>query len=94
MPSQRKSPWGAFFYAIIFLVIGVGGYAKFRDLEKSGGREKLPAIAILMYKAVGKTGVLAVFGGLSAIRALTGIARLVAGKAPESQAADAKPTAE
>jgi hypothetical protein len=70
MSGQRKSPWSAFFYAFVFLVIGVGGYAKFRDLEKSGGRERLPAIAILVYKAVGKTGVLAVFGGLSALSAL------------------------
>jgi hypothetical protein len=94
MPSERKSPWSAFFYALIFLVIGVGGYLKFRDLEKSGGRERLPAIAILVYKAVGKTGVLAVFGGLSAICALAGIARLAAGKAPENQTADTKPTAQ
>lgn len=92
MSGQRKSPWGAFLYAFVFFIIAVGGYAKFRDLEKSGGRERMPAIVILVYKAVGKTGVLAVFGGLSAISALMGVSRLVSGSAPQPSAVDAKPT--
>jgi hypothetical protein len=86
--EEKKSPWGTLFYAAIFLLIGIGGYVMFDKLEREGGSVRMPALAILAYKMLGKYGVLAVFGGIGGLMTISGIAGLVSGEKSDAPPAD------
>jgi hypothetical protein len=44
----------------------------------------MPALVLVAYKTLGKTGVLVVFGGIGGLMALSGIAGLVSGNKPDA----------
>ncbi len=55
------------------------------ELENDGGNVRMPAVIILAYKTLGKTGTAAVFGGLGRLLMVYGTSKLVSKKPDEKR---------
>lgn len=79
--SSEDSPWGTIFWGVVLIAVGIGAYIMFGKFEAGEGPERvrIPAVILIVYKILGKTGTLAVFSGLGGLMTLSGLAKVFRG---------------
>jgi len=81
--EKKDSGWVDIFWGCVCLALAVGSYVIFTKLENDGGNVRMPAVIILAYKTLGKTGTAAVFGGLGGLLMIYGGSKLISKKPDE-----------
>ena len=71
--EEESSPWGTLFWGVVLIAAGVGGYFFFDHFEREGGSARIPAVILIVYKVLGKYGVLGVFSGIGALMSFAGV---------------------
>lgn len=89
--EKKDSGWVDIFWGVVCLGLAIGSYVIFTKLENDGGNVRMPAVIILAYKTLGKTGTAAVFGGLGALLMVYGTSKLVSKKPDEEAEPAASP---
>jgi hypothetical protein len=75
--EDETSPVGLLIWGAIIIAVGIGSYVSLGNLEEEGGSMRTHKLIALIYNLMGRTGVLAVFGGLGLILVIMGIVKLV-----------------
>lgn len=73
--AQKESGWGDIFWGVVCLLIAGGSYVMFTKLENEGGKVRMPAVVLVAYKALGKTGTAALFGGVGGLLIVYGASK-------------------
>ena len=71
--GDESSPWGNIGWGLFLIAVGVGLYFYFGHLEQEGGSVRMNAIVLMVYNVAGKTGVLAVLGGIGGLLTFLGV---------------------
>lgn len=82
-PAEQEkpdNPWSTLGWGVLMIGLGIGGYFLFANLEESGGSVRMNVIVLLVYKILGKYGVLAVFSAIGALLILVGAKGIAKGK--------------
>jgi len=83
--AKKESGWVDVFWGIVCLLLAGGSYIMFSKLEAGEeGPRRMPAIILVAYKTLGKTGTAAVFGGIGGLLILYGVKKVVS-PAPEEE---------
>lgn len=74
--EEEDSPWATLFFGLVLIAGGIGLYLYFGKLEEEGGSVRMPAIAIMIYEFLGRTGLLVILGLLGGFMTWCGISEL------------------
>lgn len=91
--AQKESGWGDIFWGVVCLLIAGGSYVMFTKLEDEGGKVRMPAIVLVAYKALGKTGTAALFGGIGGLLIVYGASKFRS-QGPDEEETSARSTDE
>ena len=89
--AQKESGWGDIFWGVVCLALAVGSHFVFTKLEEEGGRVRLPAIVLVAYKTLGKTGTSVLFGGLGGLLIVYGASKFRSSGTDDEETASTSP---
>ncbi len=78
--EKKDSPASDIGWGLVSLASGIGLFLWFAHLEEEGGSTRINWIIALIYKVLGKWGVLLIFGGLGVFLLSSGIRGMIAAK--------------
>lgn len=64
------------FFGVVLIAGGIGLYWYFGKLEAEGGSVRMPALLILIYEFLGRSGILAILSVLGALGIWAGVSDL------------------
>ena len=79
--AKQDSGWGDVFWGVVCLAVAAGSFIVFSKLETEGGNVRIPAVILIAYKTLGKTGTAALFGGIGALLIAYGGSKIARGGA-------------
>lgn len=77
--AKQDSGWGDIFWGFVCLAVAAGSFIVFSKLESDGGKVRIPAVILVAYKTLGKTGTAALFGGIGALLIVYGGTKIARG---------------
>jgi hypothetical protein len=78
--NEKSSPWANVGWGLLLIAIGVGSYFWFANMEQEGGSIRTHVVIILVYKTLGKNGVLGLFGLIGLVLVALGLKGIASGE--------------
>jgi hypothetical protein len=75
--STDQKPWPNIIVGILMLLVALGLYIYFSNIENEGGRYKMQLLVLMLYKILGKTGTAIVFVAVGIYYIRKGVLALV-----------------